>query len=407
MPDGKAMCTNPISERVMKDMCTVLCGACGAPAAVALSQAGRWPALPPARRLSCEHESAQCSTLPAGACSRGSAPNDVARLFCPATCGLCPAAANATGGGGVAVVAATSRPGTPATCPRCRLCVAGRCRRCKDSAYLLDGRCVAHAGECEAAGHVAVGSAAHGRACVRPGGVCRFDSDHGCRSPQHLGTDCVASRVLRQNSTCLECRPLSWLVDGVCKRKRFCGKGNRFYGNGGRDKCTCNERASGGAAQGVVQTCKRCYLRKGAVPGAAATAVPGAYTSTKGLLAECRSCKAPYLMVGSKCAEPEACPLHMARHVVGSMGGRCEMPFLCEARRRQNGGPCKCPSPRLCKACRWGAGGGGAQCTRCAKGMYLHRGACVGAEACVAHGLVPIQAHHGGGGDCRLRGQGN
>ena len=282
----------------------------------------------------------------------------------------------------------------------CRLWLGGRCRRCKNSAYLLDGRCVASARECEAAGHVAVGSTPHARACVRPGGVCRFESEHGCRSPPHLGIDCAASRILAHNSTCLECGPLSWLVDGVCKRKRFCGKGNKLYGNGGMDTCTCNEQATDGAA---VRACKRCHLRKGAVPGVPAAAMAGAYTSTKGLLAECTSCKAPHLMVGSRCAPPEACPPSMARHLVGSMGGRCEAPFTCVKRQREDGsGPCKCPSPRLCKACRWIAGSAGAQCIRCAKGWYLLEGVCVSAEACVTRGLVPTQSDTGaGGGACR------
>ena len=100
----------------------------------------------------------------------------------------------------------------------CACCIisAGHCHRCRNSAYLLHGRCVQKAAECVAAGQIAVGGpgdSAYGRACVEPGGLCSLDSTHSCRSPKNLG-ECSVSRVTRENTTCIKCHADSWLVKG-------------------------------------------------------------------------------------------------------------------------------------------------------------------------------------------------
>ena len=95
----------------------------------------------------------------------------------------------------------------------------GRCQRCRNSAYLLNGQCLDDAKSCAAFGKVAVGGpgdSPYGRTCIQEGGICRFASEHSCRSPKALGA-CVASRIERNSATCLECDETSWLVNGWCR----------------------------------------------------------------------------------------------------------------------------------------------------------------------------------------------
>ena len=92
----------------------------------------------------------------------------------------------------------------------------GDCMRCRNSAYLLQGRCMQQASVCKTAGLVAVGGPSdspYGRACIPDGSVCQFDAEHSCRSPRVLG-DCVISRIQRTNATCLKCNDASWLING-------------------------------------------------------------------------------------------------------------------------------------------------------------------------------------------------
>jgi len=269
--------------------------------------------------------------------------------------------------------------------------ITGRCQRCQGSAYLLDGRCMPQAGACTAAGLVAVGGpgdSAYGRACVAAGGVCRFDAPHSCRSPKALG-DCAASRITSRNATCLACHNASWLVNGVCKRQLVCGRGSVYEETG--ERCNCNEALATG---GVVRTCKRCHARKEPRGGGVL------YTNPKGVLTECRSCKAPHLMHKGKCIARAACPPAMARYLVGSMGGRCEAPFACVRGKRDGGeapgGSCKCADSSLCRDCAWRAGREEQRCTMCKKRTLLFDGRCIGEAECIGMGLVPVSAKRGG-----------
>jgi len=279
---------------------------------------------------------------------------------------------------------------------RCKACSAtGGCQRCQGGFYLLTGRCMQHAAACSAAGLVAVGGpddSAYGRACIPAGGVCRFDSQHSCRSPKVLG-DCVASRITPRNATCLECSRASWRVGGVCKRQLVCGRSNVYEETG--EPCNCNQALAGA---GIARTCKRCHARKVQREGGVA------YFNPRGVLTECRSCKAPHLMHAGKCTHPAACPPTMARYLVGSMGGRCEEPFACARGKRVGGsdpgGSCKCPNASLCRDCAWGAGRGGKQCTVCKKHTLLLNGACVRPMECIGMGMVPVRGKGPHGGVC-------
>jgi len=292
-------------------------------------------------------------------------------------------------------------PGTTYMCQadtRCKLCAPeGRCQRCQHSSYLFNGRCVRHASACSAAGLVPVGGAgdsAYGRACVRKGDVCRFNSKHSCRSPKILG-DCLASRVTHHNATCIECEGTAWLANGVCKRRLLCGRGNVYEETG--TACNCNKRLGNGE---IDHTCKRCYALKEPSKGGSTVF----YRNPKGVITECSSCKAPYLMHGGQCIPPTSCPRAMAQYSVGSSNGRCETPFACIHGQRQDGDTpgrrCKCSNSRLCRKCVWNAGSVGHQCTRCKKRTLLLNGECITAARCIGQGLIPVETGGTQGGRC-------
>lgn len=271
--------------------------------------------------------------------------------------------------------------------------MAGGCQRCRNSAYLLDGRCVPHASTCAAAGLVAVGDNPYGRACIEDGGVCRFDSQRSCRSPRTLG-DCVASRIGIHNATCLECHDASWLINGMCKQQLYCGLGNVYAETGAT--CNCNKRTEGGE---IVRTCKRCYVRK--VPRKGGVF----FTNPQGALTECKSCKAPHLMHNGKCVPRAECPSSRAQYLVGTMNGRCEAPFACVKGERLGGdlqgGNCKCSNGSLCRDCMWNAGQAQQQCTMCKKHTLVFNGECISAAKCINMGLMPVKGTVGArGGRC-------
>jgi len=293
----------------------------------------------------------------------------------------------------------TGGSGACAQDKNCKMCSSqGRCQRCQNAAYLLDGRCEPHAKHCAAAGLVPVGGqgdSTYGRACVRAGGVCRFESQQSCRSPKALG-DCAASVVAPSKATCIECEKSAWLIGGVCKRRLTCGRGNVYEETG--EPCNCNEAL---AAGGVAKTCKRCYAWRVPHPRGIY------YINPRGVHTECSACKAPHLMHEGRCVAPAACPPAMARHLVGSMGGRCEAPFACVRGTRVGGDSsglrCKCADRKLCRDCLWNAGSAVQQCTLCKKYTVLLDGECISVMDCIGMGRVPVQDGPQGG-RCELSG---
>ena len=242
------------------------------------------------------------------------------------------------------------------------------------------------------------GDSTFGRACVPAGGVCRFESPHSCRSPKALG-DCAASVIATaSNATCIECTKDAWLIGGVCKRQLTCGRGSVYEETG--QPCNCNEAL---AAGGVAKTCKRCYARKVPHPSGVF------YANPRGVHTECRSCKAPHLMHEGRCIAPAACPPANARHLVGSMGGRCEAPFACVRGTRvggdSSGARCKCANRDLCRDCSWHAGSAEQQCTLCKRHTVLLGGECISVADCINMGLVPVK-NGPQGGRCQRSGGG-
>ena len=198
-----------------------------------------------------------------------------------------------------------------------------------------------------------------------------------------------AVRARPDTGNCCGVRVVCRQRAGICKRQLVCGRGSVYEETG--ERCNCNEALATG---GVARTCKRCYARKEPRAGGVY------YTNPKGVLTECRSCKAPHLMHRGKCILREACPPAMARYLVGSMGGRCEAPFACVRGKRDGGespgGTCKCSSSSLCRDCTWRAGRDEQQCTMCKKHTLLLDGRCIGEAECIGLGLVPVSAKRGG-----------
>ena len=181
----------------------------------------------------------------------------------------------------------------------------------------------------------------------------------------------------------------------MCKRRLLCGRGNVYEETG--TACNCNKRLGNGE---IDHTCKRCYALKEPSKGGSTVF----YRNPKGVITECSSCKAPYLMHGGQCIPPTSCPRAMAQYSVGSSNGRCETPFACIHGQRQDGDTpgrrCKCSNSRLCRNCVWNAGSVGHQCTRCKKRTLLLNGECITAARCIGQGLIPVETGGTQGGRC-------
>jgi hypothetical protein len=259
----------------------------------------------------------------------------------------------------------------------------GMCKRCKNAAYLLNGRCEQAREACYDAGRVPVGSNTNGRACVAIGERCMFPY---CNP----GRACVEARVVDGGDfVCERCEDKTWLLDGDCHKDLVCRKGKFITGSMAGQACSCH-----------TDNCRECLLRK-AVPTAKDSSLVFIDTSD-GLFAACKVCRRHQLLFEDRCIEPFKCPALYTKFDKRAHGGTCEKPFVCDSGVKlggdNEGRGCDCLK-RECMKCSWTSIGH--TCEICKKSKYLLDGVCVGVEKCIEQGdRMPVRGNGPRGGIC-------
>lgn len=237
--------------------------------------------------------------------------------------------------------------------------MAGWCLACKNTLYLLDGRCVSASLCRQAGGHLA-GTGKFGRTCTTgPTGPTGPTTNGASAGPGGAGGATVVLETVQLGASLLD----SSVEMATCTSRKVVGTGFR---------CTCRP------------DCHTCR-----------------YTTADSQPHQCLTCKNnKYLLDGhcvlnSVCQRYDGAPSGSGRFGLECSGSNLPPIVTCHNGQTSNGRPCSCGGP--CQTCEYkrvasstGKKDYQAWCLKCkARHSFLYQGKCVTQDVCVKNGGDP------------------